>query len=148
MVIGGMVSSTLLTLIVIPAIYAAPISIAHCSGWPWAFEFVRPRVDDRVLIEVVHCSHDAILEFLFGCHTDVAQDGVGSEGNVRRVPPKGMTSAGPPPYSITSSAVANSVSGMVRPSALAVLRLMTNLYLSAACTGRSPGFEPLRMRST
>jgi hypothetical protein len=36
--------------------------------------FVRPRVDDRVLIEVVH-SHDAILEFLFGCHTDVAQDG-------------------------------------------------------------------------
>jgi hypothetical protein len=24
---------------------------------------------------VVHCSHDAILEFLFGCHTDVAQDG-------------------------------------------------------------------------
>ena len=38
-------------------------------------EFVRPRVDDRVLIEVVHCSHDAILQFLFGCHTDVAQDG-------------------------------------------------------------------------
>jgi hypothetical protein len=32
-------------------------------------------VDDRVLVEVVHCSHDAILEFLFGCHTDVAQDG-------------------------------------------------------------------------
>jgi hypothetical protein len=25
-------------------------------------------VDDGVLIEVVHCSHDAILEFLFGCH--------------------------------------------------------------------------------
>jgi hypothetical protein len=38
-------------------------------------EFVRPRVDDRVPIEVVHCSHDAILEFLFGCDTDVAQDG-------------------------------------------------------------------------
>ena len=32
-------------------------------------------MDDRVLIEVVHCSHDAILELLFGCHTDVAQDG-------------------------------------------------------------------------
>jgi hypothetical protein len=27
-------------------------------------EFVRPRVDHWVLIEVVHCSHDAILEFL------------------------------------------------------------------------------------
>ena len=32
-------------------------------------------MDDRILVEVVHCSHDAILEFLFGCHTDVAQDG-------------------------------------------------------------------------
>ena len=38
-------------------------------------EFVGPGVDDRVLIEVVHCSHDTILEFLFGCHTDLAQDG-------------------------------------------------------------------------
>ena len=38
-------------------------------------EFVRPGVDDRVLIEVVHCSHDAVLEFLFGCHADLAQDG-------------------------------------------------------------------------
>jgi hypothetical protein len=28
------------------------------------------------LIEVVNCSHEAILEFLFGCHTDVAQDGL------------------------------------------------------------------------
>jgi hypothetical protein len=32
-------------------------------------------------------------------------------------------------YWITSSAVANSVSGMVRPRALAVLRLMTRAYL-------------------
>jgi hypothetical protein len=34
--------------------------------------------------------------------------------------------------------VANSVSGMVRPSALAVLRLMTSSNLVGACTGRSP----------
>jgi hypothetical protein len=40
----------------------------------------------------------------------------------------------PPLHWITSSAVANSVSGIVRPSALAVLRLMTNLYLSAPWT--------------
>src|ERR1700750_3520657 len=26
-------------------------------------------------IEEVHCGHDAILEFLFGCDTDVAQHG-------------------------------------------------------------------------
>jgi hypothetical protein len=51
-------------------------------------------------------------------------------------------------YWITSSAVANSVSGMVRPSALAVLRLMTSSNLVGACTGRSAGFSPLRMRST
>jgi hypothetical protein len=41
-----------------------------------------------------------------------------------------------------------SVSGMVRPSVLAVLRLSTVSYLVGACTGRSAGFSPLRMRST
>jgi hypothetical protein len=49
---------------------------------------------------------------------------------------------------ITSSAVASSVSGMVRPRALAVLRLMTSSYLTGACTGSSAVFSPLRMRST
>ena len=38
--------------------------------------------------------------------------------------------------------------GTVRPSALAVFRLITNSYLVGACTGRSAGFSPLRMRST
>ena len=53
-----------------------------------------------------------------------------------------------PPHSITSSARASSVGGTSRPSALAVLRLMTSSYLVGACTGRSAGFSPLRMRST
>jgi hypothetical protein len=53
-----------------------------------------------------------------------------------------------PPHSITSSAVASNVVGIVRPSDLAVFRLMTNLNLVGACTGRSAGFSPLRMRST
>src|SRR5262249_6017762 len=52
------------------------------------------------------------------------------------------------PHSITSSAVASSVCGISRPSALAVLRLITSSYLVDACTGRSAGFSPLRMRST
>ena len=39
--------------------------------------------------------------------------------------------------------MANSVSGMVRPRALAVLRLITVSYLVGACTGRSAGFSPL-----
>ena len=37
------------------------------------FKLVGPSVDDRVLVEVIHGSHDAVLEFLFGCDTDVAQ---------------------------------------------------------------------------
>ena len=51
-------------------------------------------------------------------------------------------------YSITSSAVASSVGEIMRPSAFAVLRFMTISYLVGACTGRSAGFSPLRMRST
>ena len=51
-------------------------------------------------------------------------------------------------YSITSSAVASSVGGTSIPSAMAVLRLMTSSYLVGACTGRSAGFSPLRIRPT
>src|SRR6185369_11707569 len=53
-----------------------------------------------------------------------------------------------PLHSITSSARASSVGGISRPSVLAVLRLTTVSYLVGACTGRSAGFSPLRMRST
>src|SRR5262249_54500930 len=53
-----------------------------------------------------------------------------------------------PSHSITSSARASNVVGTSRPSALAVFRLITNSYLVGACTGRSAGFSPLRMRST
>src|SRR6516165_2917607 len=51
-------------------------------------------------------------------------------------------------HSITSSARLSNDCGTVRPSALAVLRLMTSSYLVGACTGRSLGFSPLKMRST
>src|SRR6476660_7056806 len=50
-------------------------------------------------------------------------------------------------YSISSSAVASSDCGMLRPSVFAVLRLTINSYLVGACTGMSAGFSPLRMRS-
>jgi hypothetical protein len=48
-------------------------------------------------------------------------------------------------YWITSSAIANNVSGIVRPSALAVLRLTIRLYLVGCTTGRSAGLAPLRI---
>ena len=37
-------------------------------------------MDDGVSIEVIHGGHDAVLEFLFGCDADVAQDGAGELG--------------------------------------------------------------------
>ncbi len=49
-------------------------------------------------------------------------------------------------YSITSSARASSVGGIVRPRALAVLVLMTSSNLVGCTTGRSAGLSPLRMR--
>src|ERR1700730_15688174 len=53
-----------------------------------------------------------------------------------------------PLHSITSSARESSIGGTSRPSAFAVLRLIVRSYLVGACTGRSAGFSPLRMRST
>src|SRR5262249_20631258 len=51
-------------------------------------------------------------------------------------------------HSITSSARASSVGGTSGPSAWAFFRLITSSYWVGACTGRSAGFLPLRMRST
>jgi len=53
--------------------------------------------------------------------------------------------AGAQTYSMTSSAPARIDCGTVRPSALAVLRLMTNSNLVGCWTGRSAGFSPLRI---
>src|SRR5262249_35417 len=50
-----------------------------------------------------------------------------------------------PPHSITRSARPRRLSGKVRPSTLAVLRLMTNWILAACSTGRSIGWAPLRI---
>src|SRR5262245_36042419 len=52
------------------------------------------------------------------------------------------------PHSITSSARASRVSGRVRPSAFAVVRLMTRSNLVGCSTGRSPGLAPRRILST
>src|SRR5712672_2752282 len=49
-------------------------------------------------------------------------------------------------HSITSSTMASSPGGKLRPNALAVLRLITNSNLLDCMTGRSMGFSPLRIR--
>src|SRR5262252_7533480 len=51
-------------------------------------------------------------------------------------------------YSMTSSASAINVGGTLRPSTLAVCRLITSSNLVVCITGRSPGFSPLRIRPT
>jgi hypothetical protein len=59
------------------------------------------------------------------------------------VPPSDELAA---PHSITSSARPSSIGGISRPSAFAVLRLITNSNFVGRITGRSPGFSPLRIR--
>jgi hypothetical protein len=49
-------------------------------------------------------------------------------------------------YSITSSATVSSLSGIVRPSAFAVFRLITSSTLVACTTGRSAGLLSFRTR--
>ena len=53
----------------------------------------------------------------------------------------------PTTYSITSSAATISLSGTLRPSAFAVLRLIVNWTLTGSWTGSSLGFVPCKMRS-
>ena len=51
-------------------------------------------------------------------------------------------------YSITWSARSSNVCGIVRPSAFAVLRLISSSNFVGCSIGRSPGLAPLRIRST
>src|SRR5262245_31997458 len=51
-----------------------------------------------------------------------------------------------PRHSITSSVMASTPSGIVRPSVLEVPRLITNSNFVGARTGSSAGFSPLSMR--
>src|SRR5262249_30015595 len=51
-------------------------------------------------------------------------------------------------HSITSSAMATSLPGIWRPSALAVLRLMASSNFVGCWMGRSAGLAPFKMRST
>ena len=51
-------------------------------------------------------------------------------------------------YSITSSAATSRAWGIVRLSAFAVFKLITNSNLVGCCTGSPPGFAPLSIRST
>src|SRR5262249_41202154 len=51
-------------------------------------------------------------------------------------------------HSMTSSAATSRPGGTVKPSAFAVFKLMTVSNLVGACTGRSAGLSPRKIRST
>jgi hypothetical protein len=67
---------------------------------------------------------------------------------LRRYAPRNDTFVGLQFHSITSSARSKIAVGTSMPSVLRVLRLITISNLVGVCTGRSPTFSPLRMRST
>jgi len=73
---------------------------------------------------------------------------VGAERRGECTGQRGQQEAAAVHYSINWSARANTDGGIVRPRALAVLRLMTSSNFVGCSTGRSPGFAPLRILST
>src|SRR5258705_3046276 len=81
-------------------------------------------------------------------HGDFRSTLVTGHSQNRRTYLKGAKGGSRENYSITSSAISNTRSGMVRPSALAVRRLIMNSNVVGCSTGRSAGFAPLKMRST
>src|SRR5262245_14639675 len=124
---------------------------------------LRPSILDRDVatfnpVEFTQSLHESVGPFLLCRGRGRTQESDGAQFHrllrPRRPRPRRRSAAeqrddlSTPHHSITSSARASSVSGTVSPSALAVLRLITSSYLVGACTGKSPGFSPLRMRST
>jgi hypothetical protein len=86
---------------------------------------------------------------------NVERDLVADENrrDLRRFLPGGWVLAEPhdefaAPHSITSSARSRNASGIVSPSAFAVVRLMTRSNLVGCSTGMSAGFAPRRILST
>src|SRR5262245_8797812 len=73
---------------------------------------------------------------------------LGGKGRDNHASSERTDEGSPVHHSITWSARPSTDGGMVRPSAFAVLRLMTRSYLVGCSTGRSAGLAPLRILST
>jgi hypothetical protein len=101
----------------------------------------RPMSEAGSYSAVRRCLLNVCFGSVFGLRSDISRR--------PRVPKAALSNRSTAaPYSITSSAMASSVGGTSRPSALAVLRLMTSSNLVGCTTGRSVGFAPLRIRPT
>ena len=84
------------------------------------------------------------LSFISG---GVLSDSPGAHSATRMLP-AGFNERVMHSYSITSSALASSDGGTVRPSVLSVFILITSSNLVGCSTGRSEGLVPLRTLST
>src|SRR5262249_42005275 len=129
----------------------------HAMRGRWLRKRRSARCDPSRLIEAILELLHQDLETQFagavaGCDHDVLRKTFETVSSLCRERPRGRAAEQrdeiAPFHSITSSVRASSDGGISRPSAFAVLRLITSSYLVGACTGRSAGFSPLRMRST
>ena len=135
------------------------VPLADCSGSllarPFAFEGVARDFQSR--------AKAPWMRYEFGAACNVTNGGESLSLQCPLLPPiadirsrarhvrlcanSGLSRLAKRYYSIRSSARARSAGGTASPSALAVLRLIASSYLVGACTGRSAGFSPFRIRS-
>ena len=73
---------------------------------------------------------------------------IGTEQQTSPLLSKGQSPTSALGYSITSSAITSRLCGIVRPSAFAVLRLITSSNLVGCSIGRSAGFAPRKTFTT
>src|SRR5437773_11873158 len=81
-------------------------------------------------------------------HLTCTRESLGGERRSKEHRPVASEKRAPIHYWITSSARWSSDGGIVRPSALAVLRLIASSNLLGRSTGNSPALAPLRILST
>src|SRR6266481_3211968 len=132
--------------------YSRRRTIAAVGSVGEAFALVRKaEIDPRRYSEVEILSKDwwepmdgcSALKRVYGLKSDITPCPI-IHRHGRSVPLGGITLI----QSITSSARTRNDTGIVKPSALAVTRLMTSSNLVGCSTGRSPGLIPRRILST
>jgi hypothetical protein len=109
----------------------------------------RPRLSFRKLCSKAVCLAVRQQECKDAADDCADDDDYDFDDHLLPFGPRGSTVSGRHiAYWITSSARCSSDCGIVRPRALAVLRLITSSNFVGCSMGRSPGFAPFRILST
>src|SRR5262245_37653854 len=127
--------------------------VITCAAPPIIYSYVASDNPSFLLQSLVKCRHAGLYFRIVGRHSREHAHATHTSAllRARHQRPCHRRTAKQrdelaPFHSITSSASASSLGGIVRSSALAVLRLIRNSNLVACTTGRSAGFAPLRIR--